>query len=55
MYRTGLPPGWSAAAARVVVIEPRNLVPDLIDLLVGTPGDLTLIAAPADVRVFVLH
>ncbi len=55
VYRTGLPPGWSAAAARVVVVEPRNLVPDLIDLLVAAPGDLTLVAGPADVRVFVLH
>ena len=55
VFRGGVPAGWHAAAARVVVLEPKNLVPDLIDLLASRPGELTLVSGPAAVRVFVLH
>ena len=49
------PPGWHAAAARLAVVEPKNLVPDLIDLLAARPGELTLVSGPAAVRAWVLH
>lgn len=55
VYRAGLPIGWHGAAARVVVLEPKNFVPDLIDLMTGSPGGLTLVSGPADVLAFVLH
>jgi len=55
VFRGGVPPGWHAAPARVVVLEPRNLVPDLIDLLATRPGEQTLVSGPAALRVFVLH
>ncbi len=55
VFRGGVPHGWTAAAVRVVVVEPRNLVPDLLDLLAVDPGEMTLVSGPAAVRVFVLH
>jgi hypothetical protein len=55
VFRGGVPEGWHGTSARVVVLEPKILVPDLIDLLASRPGELTLVSGPATVRVFVLH
>ena len=55
VFRGSVPAGWQRAAARVVVLEPKILVPDLIDLLASRPGELTLVSGPAAVKVFVLH
>ena len=55
VFRGKPPVGWAAVAGHVVVLEPRDFVPDLIDLIGGGDGGLTLISGPADVRVFVLH
>ena len=55
VFRGRLPAGWDAVARHVVVLEPRDFVPDLIDLIGGGQGGLTLVSGPADVRVFVLH
>ncbi len=55
VFRGGVPPGWRAAAARIVILEPKNLVPDLVDLLARKPGELALVSGPAAVRAYVLH
>jgi hypothetical protein len=55
VFRGPVPPGWHAAAARVVVLEPKILVPDLIDLLARQPGEMTMISGPAMVQAFMLH
>ena len=54
VFRGGTPPGWAAARVRVVVLEPKNFVPDLIDLFATETGDVTLVSG-ATVRTFVLH
>ena len=55
-FRGGVPAGWATARVRVVILEPKNLVPDLIDFVAaGSGSDVTLVSGPAAVRVFLLH
>ena len=49
-----VPTGWSGVAVRVAVLEPKNFVPDLVDLFSTLSGDVVLVAGPV-VRTFVLH
>jgi hypothetical protein len=53
-FAGGLPAGWTSCPTRVAILEPRNFVPDLIDLLSAGDGERVLASGPA-VRAYVLH